>query len=359
MQIKSSVLKPSAFKSNSNKNKNLFLVFGNENLLVQEAADEIRRFAKSNGFNERYVHYVERGFVWNQLIEPTTSSLFGDKQLIELNLKTNKFNAEASDIVQKLAEQSSQNTSQFFLFIFPKIDRVTQNTAWFKACDQAGVIVLVNTVDRLQLGEWLTQRLNAQGQFIERSLAGQNVLQQLIDRVEGNLFAANQEILKLGLLFDKGEIKAENLNQAVTHVARYDVFKLNEAILAGDKARLINMIMGLKGEGEAVILVLWVITEEIRLLIKVKTSMSCGQSISDLMRSYRVWGEHEKWLRSSIQHVSLFALKQAMSFAMLIDQQIKGIKNLSNQFMLPSSLKLGADSWESVISLALFIAPNK
>ena len=76
-------------------------------------------------------------------------------------------------------------------------------------------------------------------------------LQWMADKVEGNLLAAHQEIQKLGLLYPEGQLAAEDVERAVLNVARYDVFGLRDAMLAGDIARTIRMIDGLRAEGEA------------------------------------------------------------------------------------------------------------
>ena len=56
------------------------------------------------------------------------------------------------------------------------------------------------------------------------------------------------------------------MKNAVLDVARYDVFKLGETLLAGDRARFVRMLDGLQGEGVAAPLVLWAIAEEARAL---------------------------------------------------------------------------------------------
>ncbi|MFX9011952.1 hypothetical protein ABTN18_19415, partial [Acinetobacter baumannii] len=86
--------------------------------------------------------------------------------------------------------------------------------------------------------------------------ADHETLQFLADRMEGNLLAAHQEIMKLSLLYPTGPLSMAQVQAAVLDVARYDVFKLNEAMLGGDPARLLRMLDGLRGEGEAEVLVL-------------------------------------------------------------------------------------------------------
>jgi DNA polymerase III delta subunit len=89
----------------------------------------------------------------------------------------------------------------------------------------------------------------------------QTALEFIADQVEGNLIAAHQEILKLGLLYPVGKLTEEQIRSSILKVARYNVFELTEAMLAGDLPRLNRMLDGLKGEGEPLVLILWSVTE--------------------------------------------------------------------------------------------------
>ena len=135
---------------------------------------------------------------------------------------------------------------------------------------RAGVTVRVDPVERKALPQWIAQRLAAQGQRVRGGEAGQRTLAFFADRVEGNLLAAHQELQKLALLYPPGELSFEQVEAAVLNVARYDVFKLGEAVLAGQVARALRMLDGLRAEGEAAVLVHWTLAEDIRALKRVQ-----------------------------------------------------------------------------------------
>jgi DNA polymerase-3 subunit delta len=153
------------------------------------------------------------------------------------------------------------------------------------------VYIEIPNVERAQLPGWIGMRLSSQGQSADRT-----ALDFIADRVEGNLLAAHQEIQKLGLLHEPGKLSFEQVQDAVLNVARYDVFKLSEAMLAGDPARLARMLEGLKGEGEALPLVLWAVSEEIRTLLKLKAGMAQGRPLGALLKEYRIWGPRERMM---------------------------------------------------------------
>lgn len=69
----------------------LYVVHGDEHLLVLEAVDRLRRAAREAGYTEREVLVAERGFHWSQLTEAQQSmSLFGDRKIVELRVPTGK-----------------------------------------------------------------------------------------------------------------------------------------------------------------------------------------------------------------------------------------------------------------------------
>jgi hypothetical protein len=79
----------------------------------------------------------------------------------------------------------------------------------------------------------------------------------MAEHVEGNLLAAHQEVLKLGLLHPPGELMPGTGARRGLNVARYDVDELRQALLEGDAARCQPAARRPRGEGVAAPLVLW------------------------------------------------------------------------------------------------------
>ena len=156
--------------------------------------------------------------------------------------------------------------------------------------------------------------------------------------MEGNLIAAHQEILKLGLLYPTGKLSEEQIRSSILKVARYNVFELTEAMLAGDLPRLNRMLDGLKGEGEPLVLILWSVTEELRLLSKLKAASDAGESVQQLMRANRIWGNKERLYPAALRRVQPLKLRRAMQVAAGLDRQSKGLH----------AAELPADPWDGL-----------
>jgi len=323
----------------------LYVVHGDEHLLVLEAVDRLRQAAREAGFSEREVLSVERGFNWGQVVQAQQSmSLFGDRKIVELRIPSGKPGKDGGEALRAVAAQPSPDV--LMLVTLPRLDFATAKSAWFQALEGAGVSLKIDAVDRTRLPAWVGERLALQQQRVEPGEPGRRALQFVADKVEGNLLAAHQEIQKLGLLYPAGVLTFEQVHDAVLNVARYDVFKLSEAMLGGDVPRLVRMLEGLRGEGQATVLVLWALTEEIRVLSKVRQGLAAGKPAGVLTRELRIWGPREKLVPQAAQRLSLAQLEAALAMAAKLDRQVKGLR----------AEGMPAEPWDGLLQLALLVA---
>ena len=311
--------------------KSLYTLHGDEPLLVQEFADALRAAARQQGYTERTVHTVAGAhFDWSAVLASGGSlSLFADRQIIEIRVPSGKPGKDGSAALQQIAERSQGDDTTLTLVILPRLDSLTSKGAWFGALESFGVTVKFDPIARANLPQWISQRLQLQGQRVASGEEGQLTLQFFADRVEGNLLAAHQEIQKLGLLYPPPEgavLSYEQVENAVLNVARYDVFKLSEAVLAGQSVRVARMLDGLQSEGVSEVLVHWAISEDIRSMKRVKDAIAAGQPMPMALRANRVWGAKEKLYERAVPRLGDAALAQLLTAAHKVDGIVKGLK---------------------------------
>ncbi|MDO8314016.1 MAG: DNA polymerase III subunit delta [Rugosibacter sp.] len=236
----------------------LYLLHGDEPLLVIEAADAIRLAARRQGFTEREVIVAGTGFRWDDLfLAAGNLSLFGETKLIDLRIPSGKPGREGSEALQRYCQTLGSGTVT--LITLPELDWQAKKAAWVTALSQAGVALECNAPPLVRLPQWLAERLARQQQTASR--AG---LEFIAAHVEGNLLAAHQEIQKLGLLYPTGEVSLAQIEAAVLNVARYDVSDLRDALKNRDTVRAVRTLEGLQAEGAAPPLVLWALASEAR-----------------------------------------------------------------------------------------------
>ena len=314
----------------------LYVVHGDEPLLALEAADAVRAAARKAGYREREVFFAERGFDWSELLHAGASlSLFGDRKIVELRIPTGKPGPQGAEAIGAYCARAGADI--LTLVSLPRLDRAGQSSAWFSALSAAGVVVDVFPVERARLPAWIGERLARQGQRAPRE-----VLEFLADRVEGNLLAAFQEVQKLALLAPEGELGLDDVREVVANVARYDAYDASAALLAGDTARYVRVIEGLRGEGEAPTFVLWAIAEDLRALARVQSGAAEGRPLEALLRENRVWGPRQALIKAAMRRLSVAAIERALSHAALIDRAIKGVARL--------------EAWDEFLKLGLKLA---
>jgi DNA polymerase-3 subunit delta len=306
----------------------LYTVHGDEPLLAQEAGDAIRAAARAAGYSERKVFNVAgANFDWSAVLGAAQAmSLFAERQLIEIRIPSGKPGKDGSEALQRYCQHLPPD-GVLTLVQLPRLDSQQSKSAWFAALDGAGLSVRVEPLDRRSLPAWLAQRLARQGQRVAAGEPGQQTLAFFADRIEGNLLAAHQEIQKLGLLHPPGELSFEQVESAVLNVARYDIFKLGEAILGGQVARALRMLDGLRAEGEPAPLVHWTLADDIRGLRRVREAVDDGKPLPLALREARIWGQKEKLYERAVPLLSAAHLARLVEAASVCDGLVKGLRH--------------------------------
>jgi DNA polymerase-3 subunit delta len=305
----------------------LYAVHGAEPLLALEAGDRIREAARKSGCTEREVFFAEPGADWNRFGAGAANlSLFSTRRLVELRIPTGKPGAEGGRAIEAYCAKLPEDTVT--LVALPELEWQQQKSKWFEALERAGVLVEARAISRDELPEWLAERLARQGQK-----ASVETLEWLADRVEGNLLAARQEVEKLSLLLPPGEVTLQSIRDAVTDVSRYERDTLLEAIHAGDAGRVARVVASLVAEGEPLPLLLWVLAEELRLMMALAANQRPRRFIPpDRMSA----------LQQTARRHNAATFDRELLRAHHIDRMIKGIET--------------GDPWDSVIELALGLA---
>jgi DNA polymerase-3 subunit delta len=295
----------------------IYLVSGDEPLLVNEAADAIRAKARAQGFTERELHVVERGFDWQALLSGSRAlSLFAERKILEIRL-SGAPGEQGADVLVSLAADPSPDT--LVLVITGKLDGRTLNSRWVNAIDKHGVVVQVWPVELARLPAWIRERLARHGLKADPAAAA-----LLAERVEGNLLAAHQEVEKLALLMPQGTITAEAVVDAVADSARFDVLQLGEAAMRGQIARALRILDGLHGEGVEPTLVLWALNKDLQWIARAQALMRNGRSADMAMNALYVWRPRQAAMKLALNRLTATDVRGLVMDAANVDRAIKG-----------------------------------
>ncbi len=311
----------------------IYTIHGDEPLFAVEAGDAIRAAARRAGAADREVFVAEPGFKWDAFNATNANlGLFGERKLVDLRIPSGKPGVEGAKALEAYA--GNPNPDHLLLVTLPRLDRAAQASAWFTALAKAGVAVAVYPVERDELPAWIAARLARQKQRVSS-----DTLAFLAERCEGNLLAARQEIEKLALLLPPDELAHDDVEHAVADVARYDVFELSEAWLAGDAARALRVLSVLQAEGEGLPLIVWQLTEDVHALAAVLAATSAGMPLQAAVRNTRVWGKRLAALERAARRVKAHDIAPLLAALARLDERSKGIGR--------------GNAWDDLASVAL------
>ncbi len=317
----------------------IYLITGDEPLLVNEACQQVRDGVKAQGFDERLRFQVETGFNWQHFLnEAGNRSLFSAKKLLELHLVNPKIGDKGRDALLRYIDEYSDDN--VLLLSSNRLDSSSQKTKWFKAVEAIGVVVGIWPIERSQFPHWIKQRLKSAG--LATDTDGINTL---CENTEGNLLAAQQAIEKLRLLYRQGFIAADKISHSLADQTRFDLFKLVDAALAKETNRVVNILQHLRQEGVEPILILWALTREIRSLAAMAWQVERGNTIDSVLTTFRVLYKRKAFVKRALQAHSADHWWILIDDACQIDHAIKGFGS--------------DDTWLALQQLALALAEVK
>lgn len=313
-----------------------YLVTGDEPLLVQESLDSLRAFARGDGFGSRELHVAGAGFDWRELAGAGGNlSLFAEKRLIELRLPTGKPGKTGGSAIIELLQQAGDDL--LILVSAPKLDKSSLSTAWVKAIDARGALIQVWPVSLRELPAWVQSRMRSVGLQPDP-----DAVAMIVDRVEGNLLAAQQEIEKLRLLSGEGPISAADVDAAVADSSRFDVYKLVDAAVSGDAARAVRITGAIRDEGLDAVIVMWALTRELRTLARLADEVDAGTELSMALQRAGVWRNRQGLVRACVGRHNRQFFRQLLKHARYADAAAKG--------------QLRADPWQLITDIVVALA---
>lgn len=299
--------------------KPVYLISGDETLLVQESCMRIRAQARELGFTQHEIHHAEAQFNWDNLMMSANAlSLFAEKKILEVRIPNGKPGDKGSKALKAYCDSVPEDT--LLLLVLPKIDKRSESSAWYKAVAAAGDTVTIWPVGAQQLPRWIEQRLCKSGLN-----ADPDAIAILCAKVEGNLLAAVQEIEKLKLICDSNIIDANTMASAVMDSSRYNVFDLIDKALAGDARAAVSCLSGLRSEGTSAPVLLWALANQLRTLLQVKALTDTGRSFENAANQSKVWKNKQTLVKRSHQRISTAQLLQILRKCALADKIIKGV----------------------------------
>ncbi|HEA52249.1 hypothetical protein LCGC14_1683100 [marine sediment metagenome] len=301
----------------------VYLVSGDEPLLVQECCDQIRGAAKEAGFHDRLTFHADQQLNWNTVADELSAmSLFSERRRIEIRLPTGKL-GDGRSVLERVLQQPPEDI--IVLLISARLDASETRRKWYKELQSKGVHVPVWPVDADKFSGWLQQRASNKGLNLTRE-----ALAMLAERLEGNLLAASQELDRLALLTDGNAIDEVVIEQAVQDSSRFNGFELVTELISGRAPHAGKMIGVLQQEGENPLGLLAVLSRDLNLLLELKTGVNRTENPTAFFKKRGVFQpQRARALEQAARRLNPMQLHEAIKLCSQIDRAAKGFDDLS------------------------------
>ncbi len=233
------------------------LVVGDEPLFVTESADALRGKLREQGFEERLRYDgLEEDALY---AESQAGSLFASRKILEVDLREAKVGHTGGRFLKQwLAEPPAD----VVLLLVAHCERMPRMAAWMKQVSDGGLLIRGDALEAGQIPAWLAQRARAEGLELTPE-----AVEWMAQRTEGALLAAAQDLKKMAMLAPQGPVDQPTLEAAVADSARFAVFALPDACLAGDLARARRIAERLRDEQAPPPLLNFALARDLRSLI--------------------------------------------------------------------------------------------
>jgi DNA polymerase-3 subunit delta len=302
---------------------------GDEPLQMREASDVLRQFSRTQGYTERELHEVDNNFDWQLLIAAGNSmSLFAEKKLIELRMRSSKLDDTAKKALTSYLENPAPDC--MLLITSPKIEAASTKTQWFKKIEAGAIVVQIYPVEANKLPQWINNRLKK-----HQLSADRDAIQLLAERTEGNLLAADQEFEKLSLVFGAGaHLSVDVVARSVADNARYNIFGLIDACLAGQGSKAVRTLHRMRDEGAETVMINTMLARELRNIASIADELARGGSANRVYQTHQVWANRQEIVGKAIQRISVNKAHQMLEKARAIDLASKGMSGSSPWILL-------------------------
>ncbi|WP_417527909.1 DNA polymerase III subunit delta [Marinomonas shanghaiensis] len=296
----------------------IYIISGDEVLLCQEAADQIRNAAQFHQIDERLRFVADAQFDWQDVINENQSlSLFSNRRMFDIQI--DKMSEKHSKALTQLGQSLSEDN--VILLTLPKIDARSQKAKWFSQLENQGVFVQIWPIDASRLPAWVQQRAQSLDLSLTRDAAS-----IICERGEGNLLALSQELEKLALLHGQGaKIDAEKVIESVADSSRYSIYDLSDRLLMGNTKGAMHCLSQLVAEGVEASIILWLFNREIQTLANLLQTMQ-SSSFRQACQTEKIWDKRVPFYESALSRHNKITLPYMQNYLALLDKSIKGLE---------------------------------
>lgn len=332
------LLKYSALENNIKKNiKPLYIIIGQDPYLFNNAAFIIKKAWCEKGECDKQILEVTNND-WGLVFKEANSySIFADKVFLDIRFNQKNIDSKGKKSISNYL--NSPNNKCLVLIKAPFLN--SKQLSWLDSYKNI-ILVQASPYSEHELESWIKSELNKQNILYDP------IIPSLIYQYsQNNMLAAAQAIEKLSLVNeDEKYFTKEMVIEHLTYQSEYSVFELTNACLAADGNKSVNILRKISQNKGEPIYILWLLSQEIRLLIQLKQLLTEKITLNSACKQLKIWPQKVKLYDLALKRFSYIQLAKILKHCALLDEIIKSNKNIFIWNMLEQLTLIFCFGWE-------------
>ena len=298
----------------------IYVLLGNDPYLLNDAAVQIKQsFIKKNDVSQAVID-IQSPADWSLLIaEANSYSLFSDYVFLDARYEKKTIDATGKALLTEYL--SAVNERCLILLRAPMI---SSKTIQWLIDSPHSVIVQAYPFSVEALKQWIDKQLRAKNIQTETG-----VIELVYQYTQGNMLATAQLIDKLALCCNPGEIiTITTIREQLSDQSHFEVYALAEACLNANTAQCIRLLQQFRAERIEPTLVLWILTQEVRLLIQLHYLIKQRTPIDIACSQLKIWSSRVSSYTKALARLSLPSLLILLNECQELDEMIKTTQNM-------------------------------
>lgn len=268
---------------------------------------------------------------WSIVVQESCSnSLFSTATMLDVVFEKKTLGADARRLLEQCVQQINGQTLivvRAFELPLKQVQMWTTHPLIY--------VIATSTPDKKQCLYWLHERLQTITPRFDKDIP-----LLIFQYTEGNLLASSQVIDHLSLLFDKTSVLTlKEVKELLSNQCHYSLFDLSDACLQGDSLKAIQLIRQSLIDKTEPTLILWLLTQDIRLLMQLEPVANHQSAFRDMAGKLKIWAKRITLYQKACKKFTGKTLADLLHCCYQLDIQIK-----TNQ---------QTTLWQSLESLAL------
>ena len=256
---------------------NIFLIYGNEDYLINKNLNEILKSINSNDNISRY--NLDTDSIESVLIDASTVSMFDDKKVIicdNSTFLTSEGKLENDENFLRYIENAFKDVYLIFIVRNEKLD---ERKKIVKSLKKVSKVIVCDKIENYDLSNYVYEYIKENGFKIDRK-----DIETILKRSLYNLSIITNELNKLFVYKkDNKNITSEDIDKVITSNINDNIFDLTNMVVNGEKEKLIDTYNNLIRMGEDPFKLMVTLSNQYRLILEVKLMVKNGYKDDEII----------------------------------------------------------------------------